>query len=218
MNDRTSLVPSRTALSPTQELRMPDGTPLGLGFLGSARFAAIRRVLDQAQRAAQSKAALVDAVNEIGNAYVRRGIVLEQLENLDTIRSTEADRIRIAYESQLRAEHLAKLKQELEQLELEDQIAAKRMARAKAQAAASGALQAANNSGQLAPKPDEFALLINDISRIPEVMKVAAAVKAEIVKDAGGEERLTQAQKEMVELIDVLLTSFMQKQAENRIL
>lgn len=209
MSDQDSKIVRGQVLPPeARDATMPAGTPLGLGFLGAARFAAIRRVLDQAQRAAQSKAGLLDAQGEIANAYVRREVAREQLAHLDTIRDHEADRIRIARESQRANEKLEKLRRRLEEMELEDRIAEREAARKRA----TGRNQDA--TGGVAK--DVFADFMDELKRMPDVMKAASDVKEQIIREAGGADKMDEAAKQRVEMIDALLATFMNKYAEDK--
>ncbi len=212
MPDNNSLVPRQTVLPPDgRELRMPRGTPLGIGFLGAARFAAIRRVLEHAERATRATAALIDARSEVNNALVRHAVSLEQLNNLDTIRDDISTRI-------VEGAEINKLRLRLERMELEDQIAAKELARVKARGTTDPLPAVPKPVERQAPKPDEYANFIRDLQRMPEIAKAAANVKEQIIRDAGGEQSLSGASLQMVEMIDVLTSAFMQKKAEDKIL
>ena len=218
MSDNRPIVPRQTVLPPDgYELRMPSGTPLGIGFLGAARFAAIKRVFDQMERAYRAVGHAVDARSEVNDAMVRHAASLEQLNHLDTIRGDVATRIiKGAEVNRLLLENQA-LRLRLDQMELEDQFAAKELARAKARAPAESA-STASATPSTAPKPDDFAVFIRDLQRMPDVAKAAAAVKEQIIKDAGGETNLNEAGRQMVEMIDAMMTAFVQKKAEDRML
>ncbi len=189
------------------ELRMPNGTPLGLGFLGAARFAAIRRVIDHATRAAQAKAAYHTAEVAVADSLVNREVARERLRNLDTIRQEASDQI-------MEGALLAKLERKLKRMEIEDQIAEKEAARARVKAREQGPAQQASPG----VARDAFADFMEDLKRMPEVAKAAAAVKEQIVKDAGGEDKLDEGGKQMVETIDSMMAAFIQKQAEEKLL
>lgn len=210
-DDHTRIVTGQILPPETREVVMPAGTPLGLGILGSARFSAIRRVLEHAQRATLAKANLLDAQGAVAGAYVRREIAREQLANLDTIRNHEADRIRIAYEAQLENEQLEKLRRRLERLALEDQIAEREAIRNRA-AARDQNVQA--NAGVVR---NEFADFIDELKRMPEVLKVAQSVKEQMIREAGGQDKLGESGLQGLEIVDVLVNSFMQKRAEGKI-
>jgi hypothetical protein len=206
-NDPTKIVPQEVLPPESRELRMPDGTPLGLGFLGAARFSAIRRVLDYATRAAEAKANYHAAEGAVAISLIHREVAREQLRNLDTIRQDAADKI-------TEGAYLAKLERKLRTMELEDQIVEREDARAKAKT---------TKQGQERPAPDtrasdKFADILADLKRIPELAKTGAAVKAQIIADAGGEDKLDEGQRTMIETIDAILAAVVQKQAEDNIL
>lgn len=192
--------------SDSDELRMPIGTPLGLGFLGKARFAAIRRVIDEATRAAQAKANYHIAEGAVAESLVNREVSRERLRNLDTIRQEARDQI-------TEGAALASLERKLARMELEDQIAEKEAARARVKARQQNAEEKSAGVAR-----DAIADFIEDLKRMPEVAKAAADVKAQIVKAAGGEDKLDEGGKQMVETIDALMAAFVQKQAEGTIL
>ena len=193
--------------SESSELRMPSGTPLGLGILGAARFSAIRRVIDHATRAAQAKAAYHAAEGAVAESLVNREVARERLRNLDTIRKEAADQI-------VEGAYAARLERKLKQMELEDRIAEKEAARARVKARGQG--EEPQQTKGVAR--DAFADFMEDLKRMPEVAKAAMTVKAQIVKDAGGEEKLDEGGKQMVEMIDSLTAAFVNKQAEEKLL
>jgi len=188
------------------ELRMPSGTPLGLGILGAARFSAIRRVLDHATRAAQAKANYHAAEGAVAESLVYREVARERLRNLDAIRQETADQIT---EGAL----LAKLERKLQRMEIEDRIAEREASRARVKAREQG-----QPPGTAGVARDHFADFMEDLKRMPEIAKAATEVKAKIVTDAGGEEKLDEGGKQMIEIIDSMLTAFVSKQAEEKFL
>jgi hypothetical protein len=182
---------------------MPSGTPLGLGFLGAARFSAIRRVLDHATRAAEAKANYHAAEGAVATALVHREVAREHLRNLDTIRQDAADKI-------TEGAYLGRLERKLKIMEAEDQVAEREAARAKAR----GAVQTKVPTD----KPDKFAAIVADLKRIPELAKTSAMVKAQIIADAGGEDKLDEGQRTMIETIDAIIAAVVQKNAEDTVL
>ena len=185
----------------TRELRMPNGTPLGLGFLGAARFAAIKRVIDSYERARRAQAGAIEAEGEVANALVRKGVALTRLHNLKTIVEDEENRI-------TEAAQIGKLRRELERMELEDEIAEKKARRAKLSGAA---VNAGGKTEGVAS--DDFASFMDDLKRMPEMVKAVQDAKAQIIKDAGGEDKLSEAQKQACEMFDAMLQAFMSKRA-----
>jgi hypothetical protein len=184
-----------------RELQMPSGTPFGLAFLGAARFSAIRRVLDHATQAAQAKANFHTAEGAVANALVHREAAREQLVHLDTIRDEVGRKI-------TEGAYIAQLERELRIIELEDQVAERRAARA-AKAAVSQPTGAQKPAGGAS---DKFASILDDLKRIPELAKTAAAVKAQIIADAGGEDKLDEGQRTMLETIDAIIAAALQAQ------
>lgn len=197
-DDDSTIIRGEVLPPETRELRMPRGTPLGLGFLGAARFAGIKRVLDSYERARHAEAAAIEAEGAVAGAIVRRTVAITQLNNLDAIVKDEEARI-------TEAAKIAQLRRELERMELEDQIAekkARRVKRAGADAAASGGVAS-----------DDFASFMDDLKRMPAMVKAVQDAKAQIIKDAGGEDKLSEAQKQVCEMFDAMLHAFMSKKA-----
>lgn len=191
----------------SNELRMPSGTPLGLGFLGAMRFDAIRRVLDHATRAAQAKANYHSAEGAVANSLVNREVARERLRNLDVIRKEAADEI-------VEGALLAKLERQLRRMELEDRIAEKEAARVRVKARE----REPSRQESAGVARDAFADFLEDLKRVPEVAKAAAAVKEQIIRDAGGEEKLGDGARHMLETIDSIMAAFVHKQAEGTLL
>jgi len=193
------------------EIRMPAGTPLGLGILGAARFSAIRRVLEHAERAARAKAALHDARGAIADAMAREAGAIEQLNHLDTIREHTADRIKNAHAAQrrqedaaVRADELAVLQHRIQKMELEEELRVKESRLKKSRG---------GDTTQDAFVRDEFAEFMETLKRFPEILQAAAEYKAAIIKRAGGEDKLTEADKVALDTIDAVVQAFMSRKA-----
>ncbi len=197
-NDDSGVVHGEVLPPESHELRMPRGTPLGLGFLGAARFAAIKRVIDSYERARRAEAAAIDSEGAVANAIVRKAVALTQLNNIRTISAEEENRI-------VEGTQIAKLRRELERMELEDQIAEKKARRAK--------LSGTADKKSEGVASDDYAAFMDDLKRMPEIVKAVQDVKAQIIKDAGGEDKLTDAQKQFCEMLDAMLQAFMSKKA-----
>lgn len=180
-------------------VRMPSGTPLGLGILGAMKFAAISRVIDQYERALRSKDAAIAAEEAVARSIVRREDAIGQLHRLDTIREEASDRI-------VELAATAKLRRRLERLQLETQVAEEeaRLNRVKG---------ASNDGDQKTAATDEFSAFVNDLKKMPDIVKAVAAAKEQIIKDAGGTDKLTEAQTQACELFDAMLQSFISKKA-----
>lgn len=186
----------------SRELQMPAGTPFGVGILGAARFAAIRRVLEHATRAAQAKANFHAAEAAVATSLVNREVAREQLRHIDEIRAEAAAQI-------TEGARIAGLRRRLETMQLEDEIAEAEARRAQARARTTNA--APEVKGGVAR--DEFADFIDQLRRLPEVMREAAKAKAQIIAEAGGEEKLSESERQMCEMFDVMTQSFMSKKA-----
>ena len=187
-------------------LRMPDGTPLGLGFLGAMRFDAIRRVLDSYERALRGAVAVRDAEAEHNNALARRAVSHEQLMNLDTIRAVERKRI-LAEAAHLDEEaNINKLRRTVERLELEEKVIERegRLQRAKAKRDCGAPEDQAG---------DDFTAFMSDLKRMPEMVKAVQEAKAQIIREAGGEDKLSEAQRQACDVFDSMLQTFMSKKA-----
>lgn len=188
----------------TQEMRMPAGTPFGVGALGVMRYAAIRRVLEEYERARIAKARAHEAEAAEADALVGREQARERLRNIGMIREGEANRIRNLYNDAEDAAEIVKLTRRLEKLELEDKIAVTqaRLDARKGPAAEGG-------------KRDEHAEFVAAIGRIPALVQAARAAKANIGAE-GGEP--SPADEDIKEQIDAMVQSWVAKQTEARIL
>lgn len=203
------VVPPR---SDSTRLTMPDGTPLGLGILGRMRFNAIRRVLEGYEQALRAKAAVIDAGVAVGAAIIRREQMEVQLGELPTIREDERRRIMLASKRLKSADEefdavaeIARIRRKLELLEAKEQLAAAE-ARTKQQKP-----QASNDDGGI--DADEFAAFIDTLKRMPDIVSAVAAAKEQIIKEAGGADKLSEAQQQACDLLDAMLQAFMSKKA-----
>jgi len=186
-------------------MRMPAGTPLGIGLLGSMRLSAIRRVYEHAQRAAAAKASYHDAQGAVADALTRREAAFEQLENIDIIRADVADGI-------IEGAASNKLRRKRDRLQLEAEVEALEAAARQRRATAA---QPSVPNAATPPQQDEFNQTLVLLRRMPEVAKAAADVKAEIVRSAGGDDRLTEADRDMLATIDAIVQSATSRQAED---
>jgi hypothetical protein len=177
------------------QLRMPAGTPLGVGILGAARFSAIRRVLEHA---AQAKASYLQAQTAVTRAYIGLEAAREELLHLDTIRDDVADRIQ-------EGARIAKMQRQLERLEMEERLAA---AQARSDKRRGATDQPANSHTQ---KGDEFSELLSELEQLPRAAKAVAAAKEQIVRNAGGEEELSDADRAVCDMLDAMLQAFISK-------
>jgi len=174
---------------------------LGIAVFGGMRFKAIRYVIEQYEIALLAKARALDAEAAVANSLVRREVALVPLRHLDAIREEEANRI-IEYAT------IARLRRELERMELEDQVAERKARRQSANKRA-GALASEAGGGA----SDDFAAFMENLRKLPDVVKAAGDARAQIVKDAGGEDQLTDAQKQACDMLDAMLQSFISKKA-----
>ena len=180
-------------------VRMPAGTPLGLGILGAARFNAIRRVIEQYERALRAKEAAILAEGAVATAIVRREVAREQVRHVDLLRDEESERIRHALAT-------ARLRRRLELMELEDAVAERVARRASAERPTDEAPAESGAAG-------DFAAFMDDLRKLPEIAKAVALAKEQVVKQAGGVEKLSDAQHAVCEAFDSMLQSFMAKRA-----
>lgn len=194
----------------TNDIRMPSGTPLGMGFLGAMKYAAIRRVLEEYERARRAKALAHHAESAEADALVGREVARERLRNIDTIRADEANRIHHAYDARIRDEidakeaaEVAKLKRTLEKLELQERID---IAQARS--------DARKRSGNDRVTSDEQTEIIATIERVPALIEAVRAAKAKIDNDGDG----SGLDEGIKETLDALVQSFVAKQAEAKFL
>jgi hypothetical protein len=168
-------------------LEAPAGTPLGLGFLGIARFKALKLILDHATE--QMKAATIyrratteymAADDAMIRAYINRRHTQEELRRVDSSCAEIANRIEIA-----------RLRSDLERLELEEQLEAKFSSRSS---------RGAHRQG--------VESLLRNLQQLPEIASAATSVREQIVEDAGGEENLSVGAQNMIDIIDGIVTAF----------
>ena len=184
-----------------REVRMPAGTPLGLGILGAARFAAIRRVLDYAAGAATAKANFHNAEAAVASSLVGRERARRQLENIEEICDDDVARFKAGAE-------IGSLRRRLEKMEVEDQIADREARRDKLRGVSG---QPGAKSGGVAK--DEFAAFMDDLKRLPEVINAVSSAKEQIIKKAGGTDKLSKSDKAACDMFDAMLQGFMSKRA-----
>lgn len=184
-----------------RSVQMPAGTPLGLGILGAMKFAAISRVIDQYERALRSKELAIEAEEAVARALVRREVARVSLQQLDTIRDEESNRI-----TELAA--VAKLRRKLERLELEDRVAEAEEKQTKRKPS-----QESESKAEDHRPPDEFTSFMDDLRKMPDIVKAVAAAKDQIIRDAGGEDKLSESQRQACDLFDAMLQAFMSKKA-----
>lgn len=179
---------------------VPAGTPFGLAILGAARFSAIRRVIEQYERALRAKEAAILAEGAVATAIARREVAREQLRHIDLLRNEESERIQHAVTT-------AKLRRRLELLELEDQLAEREARRASAKQPTGAASSGASGAS------DDFSAFMDDLRKLPEIAKAVAGAKEQVIRQAGGEGELSDAQRAVCEMFDSMLQSFMSKKA-----
>ena len=177
-------------------LEMPAETPFGLGFLGEARFDAIRRVIEARQRTLRAIEAHIDAEADVDRALVRRAISLDQLRNVGSyVQHANNEAEELAF--------LGKLHRELERVKLEEQIA-----QVRARTNGSGAPPKANE------KPDDYKAFVDVLTKMPGVVEATRKAKEDIIAQAGGEDRLTDEDRDLLAAIDQMLQEFIAKQGE----
>jgi hypothetical protein len=196
----------------TAELRMPRGVPLGLAFLGVARFRAIRLVLEEATRSAYALADYHGAQAAVVHSRVRLEAARTQLLYLDDIRAQTASQVAAGTWSARAAE----LEQRLQVMELEDRIAEREAARTPKSHSPQPA-PVASQQVQVA-RPDKFEEVFAFLARIPELAQAATRAKERIVADTTGEIGDDNSKKDMLEMVDTITAAAMQKQIGESIL
>lgn len=184
-----------------RRLLMPAGTPFGIAVLGAMKFNAIRRVIDQYERALRSKEIAILAETAVARALVARELAREQLLALDTLRENERDRIESGVA-------LEKMRRRLEHLEIEE-----RLIEAEERKSRGSKLAKEASPDHTSETRDEFSAFVSDLAKLPGVVAAAAAAKAQIVKDAGGEDKLTESGRQACDMLDTMLQSFISKKA-----
>lgn len=188
-----------------QELRLPAGVPLGIAVLGAARFNAVRRVFEQAERAAAAKAAYHDAQGAIADAITRREAAFEQLSNLDIVRGETSRRMRAAAAAAQELDEIAALKRQLEKMELEDRI---RQVRGAA---------APKPEPREQPTPSEEEEILAWFGKVPNFVKHAEAAKDEIIKNAGGADNVSDSLRAVCETLDAIVQAILSKKQEQAV-
>lgn len=194
----------------TNDIHMPSGTPLGLGVFGAMKYAAIRRVLEEYEKARRAKDLAHRAEAGEADALVEREIARERLRNIGTILEDEANRIRHAYDARLREEadakevaEIAKLRRSLEKLEIQERI---------------DIVQARSDTrkSQDSDKTtrDEQAEILATIARVPPLMDAVRAAKAQIDATGNGSDE----DQGIKDVLDALAQSFVAKHAESKFL
>jgi hypothetical protein len=200
------------------EVAVPAGTLLGLSVFARMKFTAARRMLEAQEQALRAKTGVHDAETGVAEALVRREIVREQIRNIHLITGDERNRLQHLYDARLRVEEAAvdeaaieAMRRQLRKLEIEAQMDAVRAQRAR--------------MGQPAPPPpappsppEKFADILHAISRIPNLAKRAAEAKDQIIREAGGEDKLTEAHIDLMAVIDAMVQGSISKDAESTVL
>lgn len=198
-------------LSPdTAELRMPRGVPLGLAFLGVARFKAIRLVLEEATRSAYALADYHGAQAAVVHSRVRLEAARAQLLYLDDIRAQTASQVAAGTWSARAAE----LEQRLRVMELEDRITEREARRLPP---VPGPLPAISSS-TVANPPDKFGEALSLLASIPELAEAASRAKQKILAGASGQEADEEGRRIMLEMIDHIAAAALQKQVGESVL
>jgi hypothetical protein len=177
-------------------LRMPPEVPFGLGFLGEAKFDAIRRVIEARERALRAIVSHLDAESEVDHALVRRAIATDKLRNV-------ASYVRQANEEAEDLATLSKMKRELERLQLQEQI---NLVKERSQGRSAAPKEA--------EKADPFKRFVETLGRMPGVVAAARKAKEDIVAEAGGEDRLGPEHEDLMASIDQMLQEFLAGQGE----
>lgn len=188
-------------------MQMPADTPLGLGFLGRARFDAIRRVLDARERAIRAYAANEDAQATLANAIVRKEQAFEQLRHLDSILDRDRTLIRRKQEEEDELAEIAKLRRELEKLELEERLALARTRSAPPTAEAPRATEAKKT-------PSDYEKIISFMRGIPNIVAEAKKAKEEIHRAGSGDE-MSDADADVIAALDAIVQGFVAKGGED---
>jgi hypothetical protein len=193
---RGEILPPGT--STMRDLQMPREAPMGIGFLGQARFYAIERVLDARTRTLQAVVRVIEGESEVDRALLGRAISLNELLNV-------ADRLKEEDEDREALGKIKAAKRNLELLKIEEETAAvqRRINITKGDIV----------EPKPAEKPSVYDAFIASISQIPGIVDAARKVKEDIVAKAGGGE-LSGEDQDLVSSIDAMVQEFIAKQAE----
>ncbi len=209
----TTKIVDGTQLQPA-DLRLPSNVPFGLAVLGSMRYAAVARVFSQMERASRARAAYHDGQSEVANALVRQVSAFEQLNHVETIRKGTGERIEAAYEQQKRnivaardADDIAALERALRKMELEEQIRVRQEQLNKGRSGKS-------DEPRSGPSRSEEEEILAWFAKVPDFVKHAEAAKDEIVKNAGGEEGISDSIRGIIEMLDSIVQAVLAKKTE----
>src|SRR5205823_6189767 len=158
----------------------------------------------QIDRANRSHAAALDSEGAIADARVRKEAALEQLNHIPTIRQSVADRIHFAYDQQKRAQDAAVYRDEIDkirrQLDLLEAKAELRRRQAELEKEARGGPTEERERSN--PTPDEEADILRWFGKVPNFVRNAEKAKEEIIKNAGGEENISESVRAICDTID----------------
>lgn len=185
------------ASTETRRLDMPAEVPWGLGFLGEAKFEAIRRVIEARERALRAIQSHIHAEADVDEALVRRAKARDKLTNVAGEIAAERE---VAEEQAL----TARLSRQLEQLKLQEQI---ELVQARTQRARGGP----------EPKPegpDKYKSFVDSLGKLPGIFAAARAAKEDIIKKAGGETNLSPEDQDILSSIDQMLQEFIAEHGE----
>ena len=185
--------------STMRDLRMPRETPLGIGFLGVARFYAIERVLDARERTLKAVARVIDGESEVDGALRRRAISLDELLHV-------GDQIEKEREHRETLDKIKAAQLNLQLIEIEDKTAVvqRRIDITK------GVV----TEPKPAPKPTAYEAFVASIGEIPGIVEATRRVKEDILTKAGGAENLSPEDQDLLSSIDAMLQEFISKQGE----
>jgi hypothetical protein len=212
---------------PTPLRTPPDAPfPLTLGMFGMMKYAALRRIIEARELAIRAATQMYDAQTENTQAYIRHAVALESVNQLPLIRADERNRILHSHNERLRQEaarervendaieeaKLKDLNRQLRSLETQEQMMIVRMRMAQ------HGQPVAAPKVELAAAPAEDAghsAFMRNLYSLKDIVGTARKVKEEIIRDAGGEDNLSEGDREMVEFIDATVKMYMSKRTES---
>jgi hypothetical protein len=191
-------------------LHMPTGTPLGLGVFGAMRFDAIRRVLDHYTIALQSAVLAVDAEEEYKRRLAARDGVRELSLHIEAVRAIERLKIRTEADRLERTREIEALQHELARLELQTKIAEQSVLLERAKG------KLGTEEPELEAAKDDYDRLIQGMQRLPGIAEAYIATRDGIVAKFGGEDKLGDDGKQMIETLNAFMSGAIQKRVEEQ--
>ena len=186
-----------------RDVQLPPNTPAGIPILAQAKYWAARRALESYTKALTAHTEAFTALEARERARQRFEVSLVQTEHLDDLRRIEELKV---------VEELASL---VEASEMRDFRTRTLRAQAEAEAIeAERRLEAVKNPPTPEPK-DERSKTERAGIDVTQMRIDAAALKKTFIESCGGEDKMTQEDRDILDQIDVAVRNKMAERLEN---